>query len=140
MTIELPADIEESLRDLAARQGRDISVLVEEVVREYVEAAQITDLTSAEVAETQLALLSELKGIPEWKDGSDSERLGGSEQVANAGGAAVLRRVEALKERFGGGFDFEPTPLAFKPAEPFVGAQPKPTTRSATAKTHYRRS
>jgi len=91
MTINLPADIEEGLRDLATRQGRKVSLLVQEAVRDYVEAANITDLTSAEVGEVQLALLGELVGVPEWKDGSDSERLAGSE-AANAGGAAVLRR------------------------------------------------
>ncbi len=48
------------------------------------------------------------------------DRLAGSERAANAGGAAILRRVEALKERFGGGFDFEPARLDFKPEEPFA--------------------
>ncbi len=108
MTIDLPADIEESMRDLAARQGRDVLVLVEEVVRDYVEAAQITGLTGAEVGETQLELIGELKGILEWKDGGDPEQPAGGVQDENAGGAAILQRVEALKERFGGGFDFAP--------------------------------
>jgi hypothetical protein len=71
MTIDLPADIEESLRDIAAQQGRDIGVLVGEVLQDYIEAAHITDFTSAEVGETQLALIGELKGIPEWKDGGE---------------------------------------------------------------------
>ena len=48
------------------------------------------------------------------------ERLVGSDRAANSGGAAILRRVEALKERFGGGFDFDPPRLDFKPAEPFA--------------------
>jgi predicted transcriptional regulator len=120
MTIELPADIEESLRDLAARQGRDLRVLVEEAVRDYVEAVHITDLTSAEVAEAQLALLGDLEGIPDWKDDRDPERLAGGERTASTGGAAILQRVEALKERFGGGFDFEPARLNFKPEDPFA--------------------
>lgn len=125
MTIDLPADLAESLLDLAARQGRDVSVLVEEVVRDYVEAAQITDLTSAEVAEAQLALLGDLKGIPDWKDGSDPEQLAGGELTANTGGAAILQRVEALKKRFGGGFDFEPARLEFKPRDPFAEEIPE---------------
>lgn len=120
MTIDLPADIEESLRDLAARQGRDVRVLVEEAVRDYVEAAHITDLTSAGVGETQIALLGELKGIPDWKDNGNSDRPEVDEQTTEVGGAAILRRVEALKERFGGGFDFEPARLDFKPEEPFA--------------------
>ena len=71
MTIELPSAVEESLRDLAAQQGRDIGVLVGEVLQDFIEAAHISDVTSAEVGETQLALISELKGIPEWKDGGE---------------------------------------------------------------------
>jgi len=69
MTIELSAHVEEELRDLASRQGRDIGVLLEEAVREYLEAAAITDLNAAEVAESQVALLGELRGVPEWKGG-----------------------------------------------------------------------
>jgi hypothetical protein len=120
MTIDLPAEIEESLRALAASQGRDISALVEEAIRDYIESAHITDLTSAEVGEAQLALLGDLVGVPEWKDGSDSEGLADSELTEDSGGAAILRRVEALKERFGGGFDFEPARLDFKSARPFA--------------------
>jgi predicted transcriptional regulator len=69
MTIELSARVEEQLRDLALRQGRDIGVLLEEAVREYLEAAAITDLNAGEVAETQVVLLGELRGVPEWKGG-----------------------------------------------------------------------
>lgn len=69
MVIELVGGIEEQLQDLAARQGRDIGVLVEEAVREYLEAAAITDLDAGQVAETQNALLGELRGIPGWKGG-----------------------------------------------------------------------
>jgi predicted transcriptional regulator len=69
MTIEFSSRIEEQLRDLAVRQGRDIGVLLEEAVREYLEASAITDLDAAEVAESQVALLSELRGVPAWKGG-----------------------------------------------------------------------
>lgn len=69
MVIELLGSMEAELRDLAGRQGRDISVLIEEAVRDYLEAAAITDLDAAEVAETQEALVGELRGIPGWKDG-----------------------------------------------------------------------
>ena len=66
--VELAASVEEQLRDLASKQGRKIDVLVEEAVRGYLEAAAITDLDPAEVAETQVALMGELEPIPEWKD------------------------------------------------------------------------
>jgi predicted transcriptional regulator len=69
MTIELPSRIEDQLRDLALRQGRELGVLLEEAVREYLEAAAITDLDAADVAESQVALLGELRGVPAWKGG-----------------------------------------------------------------------
>lgn len=67
MTITLSAPIEEELRDLAARRGREVEVLVEEAVRTYLEAAAVSDLDAEQVAETQMALigeLSELLSIP----------------------------------------------------------------------------
>lgn len=71
MTIELPGSVEEPLRDLARRQDREIGALVEDAVRQYLEAAAITDLDSAEIAESQAALVSELSGIPAWKAGGE---------------------------------------------------------------------
>jgi predicted transcriptional regulator len=71
MTIELSRKVEEQLRDLAGRQGREVGALVEDAVREYLEAIAITDLDAAEVAETQVALVGELRGVPEWKDGRE---------------------------------------------------------------------
>jgi hypothetical protein len=42
-------------------------------------------------------------------------------RAREAGGAAFLGRVEALKQRHGGGVDdFEPARLDFIPAEPFA--------------------
>jgi predicted transcriptional regulator len=66
MTIELKGSVEEQLRDLAERQGRDISLLVEEAVQDYLDATAITDLDSSEVAETQVTLIGELREIPSW--------------------------------------------------------------------------
>jgi len=60
--------MEEQLRELAQRQGREIGVLVEEALREYLEATAITDLPTAAVGQTQMAVLDELPGIPDWKD------------------------------------------------------------------------
>jgi predicted DNA-binding protein len=65
MTIELPGTLEERLQDLAARQGREIGVLVEEAIEEYLEAAAITDLDATEISEAQMALMGELGGITE---------------------------------------------------------------------------
>ncbi len=70
MSIELPGSIEEQLRSLAARQRRDVRTLVEEAIRQYLEAAAITDVDANELAETQAALLGELPRIPDWKAGN----------------------------------------------------------------------
>ncbi len=59
MTLELPAEVEADLRDLASEQGRSIQMLVEEAVREYLVAAATTDLKPAEIAEAQLAMVAE---------------------------------------------------------------------------------
>jgi len=67
--IELPGSVEDQLRTLAARQGRDVRALVEEAIRQYLEAAAITDLDANDVAEAQAALLGELPHIPDWKAG-----------------------------------------------------------------------
>lgn len=50
----------------------------------------------------------------------DYERLMADQQSRRAGGATFLQRIEALKERYGGGVsDFEPARLDFVPAAPF---------------------
>jgi len=61
VTIELPGNIEEQLRNLAAKQGRDVRTIVELVT------LAITDLDATQVAETQAALLGELPKISKWK-------------------------------------------------------------------------
>lgn len=61
MSIELPIGVEEQLRTLAASQGRDVRVLIEEAIRQYLEVAVITDVDEGEVAETQDVLLAELR-------------------------------------------------------------------------------
>ena len=67
MSIELPIDVEEQLRGLAATQGRDVVELVAEAVRQYLEAAAITDVAADEVADAQTALIAELPKISDWK-------------------------------------------------------------------------
>ena len=67
MSIELPVSVEDQLRNLAAKQGRDVRTLVEEAVRQYLESAAITDLDATQIAETQTALLGEFPHVPTWK-------------------------------------------------------------------------
>lgn len=67
MTIDLPSVVEEQLRDLAKRQNRDIAELIEDAVRQYLEAAAITDVDPNQVAEAQTELLSELPPISKWE-------------------------------------------------------------------------
>jgi len=66
MTIDLPSAVEEQLRDLAKRQNRDIAELIEEAVRQYLQAGAITDIDPNQVAETQAELLNELPPISKW--------------------------------------------------------------------------
>lgn len=63
MTIELPSSLEAQLQDLAQKEGRNIGILVEEAVRQYLEAMAITDLGPDDIAEVQVALASELPSI-----------------------------------------------------------------------------
>ena len=67
MRVEVPIGVEEQLRDLAARQGRQLETLVEEALRQYLEAAAITDVDASHVAEAQSEMLKELPDIPAWK-------------------------------------------------------------------------
>jgi prevent-host-death family protein len=54
----------------------------------------------------------------------DFERLTAGQQSPRAGGSEFLRRVDALKQRYGGGVsDFEPARLDFEPADPFPWAR-----------------
>jgi len=71
MTIELPAQVEKELRDLAVTQNRTLGELVKDAVQQYLETAAITDLDAGQVAETQEAMLGELHGIGEWKGGRE---------------------------------------------------------------------
>jgi hypothetical protein len=66
MAIDLPSVVEEQLRDLAKRQNRDIAELIEDAVRQYPEAAAITDVDPTQVGETQAKLLGELPPISKW--------------------------------------------------------------------------
>ena len=67
MTIELSNALEEQLRDLAKKQNRDVAELVTDAVRQYLEAAAITDVDVNQIAVTQAALVSELPRVGEWE-------------------------------------------------------------------------
>ena len=68
MTIHLSADLEVALRRIAGVRGQEIGVLVEEVIRQYLEADAIKDVTPEQVASTQAAMLGELSNIPAWPE------------------------------------------------------------------------
>ncbi len=70
MSIELTGAEEAQLRELAAKTGRDVRMLVQEAIRQYVAYLAITDLEPDQVAEAQSALLTELPGISDWKAGA----------------------------------------------------------------------
>ena len=71
MTIDLSTPLEEELRRVAGLWGKDVEVLVEEAVRQYLDAAAITDVSSDDVALTQASLISELGCIPAWFEGQE---------------------------------------------------------------------
>jgi predicted transcriptional regulator len=68
MSVEISASIEKELREMAVIQSRDLVDLVEEAVRQYLEAASITDLQASDVGEAQIVLVGELGNIHEWKN------------------------------------------------------------------------
>jgi hypothetical protein len=66
MTIHLMPQIEQELRRLAGQQGRELQDVVEAACRSYLDAEAITDLSPAEVAQTQMALMPELIDVAPW--------------------------------------------------------------------------
>ncbi|HEX5720793.1 MAG TPA: hypothetical protein VF179_31855 [Thermoanaerobaculia bacterium] len=63
MTVELPAGVEKELRNLAEVRSREVPELVAEAIRQYLEAESITDVSAADVAEAQIRMTDELRGI-----------------------------------------------------------------------------
>jgi AbrB family looped-hinge helix DNA binding protein len=72
--VTLPKEVRDALR-LAAGDRISFTLREDGIVEirpekdKGAEVAAITDLDASEVAETQMALMGELDGIPEWKDG-----------------------------------------------------------------------
>ena len=69
MVIQVDDRMEQELRRLAGHQGRALADVVEAALRSYIETEAITDIESADIAATQLALLSELPEIEGAEEG-----------------------------------------------------------------------
>jgi hypothetical protein len=69
MVIQVGDQIEQELRRLAGHQGRALVDIVEAALRSYIETEAITDIESADIAATQLALLPELHQIEGTEEG-----------------------------------------------------------------------
>lgn len=69
MVIQVDDRMEQELRRLAGHQGRTLADVVEAALRSYIETEAITDIESADIAVTQLALLSELPEIKGAEEG-----------------------------------------------------------------------
>jgi predicted transcriptional regulator len=66
VTIELPSQVEEVLRGLAATQGRDLRSVLQDAISQYLEAATIIDVDVEGVAMAQTKLIAELPGVSVW--------------------------------------------------------------------------
>jgi len=64
MTIDLSTPLADELRRLAGLSGKDVQSLVAEAVRQYLDAAAITDLGADDVSATQASLLSDAQPDP----------------------------------------------------------------------------
>lgn len=68
MTLDLPPTLEDHLRRLAQRQGRDVKAVVEDAVVRYLASTSITDLTAGELGDLQMRLASEETAVEPWRD------------------------------------------------------------------------
>jgi hypothetical protein len=71
MTVNVSHDLLEALGLLASAQGRGLDEIVEDASRSYLIEASITDVTSVDVGETQMKLLSELTELPAYDDSEE---------------------------------------------------------------------
>ncbi len=72
MVIQISPCLENELRRVASQRDRALDDIVEEAVRQYLDAAAITDLTPEDITATQEALLGELDEPPEWDQKKES--------------------------------------------------------------------
>lgn len=68
MSIDVSEQLEGRLRQLARQQGRALETIIEEAIRQYLDAVAITDLQPADIAATQEKLAGELTNLPAWSD------------------------------------------------------------------------
>ena len=68
MTIDLSGQLEDRLRRLAEAQGRTLEKVIEEAIRQYLDADAITDLQPGHIAATQEKLAEELTKFPPWSN------------------------------------------------------------------------
>ena len=66
MTVHLSGSLEGELERLARLRGKGVEALVEEAVRQYIEAAAITDVSPEDLAQTQAAMAGELEALSAW--------------------------------------------------------------------------
>lgn len=60
MTIELPYSLQQGLSTMARREHREVTSLIEDAVRMYLEVTSISNLEPWQVAESQAVLAREL--------------------------------------------------------------------------------
>ena len=66
MTVHLSGSLEGELERLARLRGQGVEALVEEAVRQYLDAAAITDVSPEDLAQTQSAMAGELEAWSAW--------------------------------------------------------------------------
>lgn len=60
MVVHLPKTLEEWLKRHAESSGRDVPSVLEDAVRQYLEASAATDVSESDIAEAQAKLAPEL--------------------------------------------------------------------------------
>ena len=70
MAIQVPAELEAALRDLAKRRGESLDQAVERALRNYIVAESITDITPLDLSASPLAMIPELE-LPPYEDDTD---------------------------------------------------------------------
>lgn len=68
MVIHLSTCLEDELRRIASLRRRALDEIMEEAVRQYLDALSITDVSPEEVSATQSALAGELEKMPKWSE------------------------------------------------------------------------
>ena len=66
MTFHLSGALEGELERLAVLRGLGVEALVEEAVRQYLDAAAIADVSPEDLAQTQAAMAGELEALSAW--------------------------------------------------------------------------